>query len=110
MPLLGPLAVATQAHPLLFVAMAAAASRAPPRMGPLKREEWEVSGSVRPTCICMRFLPPNYSHHEQKACQEWEDKAVVSSGKKVERKKATLKTQESIGSGKCAGRLCCCSQ
>ncbi|KAN0123255.1 DNA topoisomerase, type IIA-like domain containing protein [Russula decolorans] len=34
----------------------------------------------------------------EKACQEWEDKSVVdSSGKKVKRKQATLKTRKSIG-------------
>src|SRR5260221_12674263 len=37
----------------------------------------------------------------QKACQEWDDKAVVdSSSKKVKRKHATLKMRKSIGSGK----------
>src|SRR5260221_9426361 len=42
----------------------------------------------------------------QKACQEWDDKAVVdSSSKKVKRKHATLKTRKSIGSGKCGGGL-----
>ncbi|KAI9451533.1 DNA topoisomerase [Russula earlei] len=40
----------------------------------------------------------------EKACQEWEDKAVVdSSGKKVKRKQATLKTRKSLGSGKRVG-------
>ncbi|KAI9452414.1 DNA topoisomerase [Lactarius psammicola] len=35
-----------------------------------------------------------------KACQEWEEKAVVdSSGKKVKRKQATLKTRKSLGGG-----------
>ncbi|KAF8264485.1 DNA topoisomerase [Lactarius quietus] len=35
-----------------------------------------------------------------KACQEWEEKGVVdSSGKKVKRKQATLKTRKSIGGG-----------
>ncbi|KAH9992512.1 DNA topoisomerase [Russula compacta] len=35
----------------------------------------------------------------EKACQEWEEKGVVdSSGKKVKRKQATLKTRKSIGS------------
>ena len=26
-------------------------------------EEWEVSGGVRPTCICTQFLLPDYSRH-----------------------------------------------
>ncbi|KAN0138695.1 type II DNA topoisomerase [Lactarius tabidus] len=42
----------------------------------------------------------NFLAEWDKACQEWEDKGVVdSSGKKVKRKQATLKTRKSIGGG-----------
>ncbi|KAI9436960.1 DNA topoisomerase II [Lactarius indigo] len=42
----------------------------------------------------------NFLAEWDKACQEWEEKGVVdSSGKKVKRKQATLKTRKSIGGG-----------
>ena len=52
--------------------------------------------------VCDSYCPTTCAM-QQKMCQEWEDKAVVSSGKKVEQKQVTLKTQKSIGSGKCTG-------
>jgi DNA topoisomerase-2 len=63
-------------------------------------EEWEVSVQRSVAAFSLSVYMHDIYLMRQKACQEWEDKAVVdSSGKKVKRKQATLKTRKSIGSG-----------
>ena len=52
--------------------------------------------------VCNSYHPTTHTM-QQKACQEWEDKAVVLSSKKVKQKQAMLKTQKSISSSKCTG-------
>ena len=52
--------------------------------------------------VCDSYHPTTHTM-QQKVCQEWENKAVVSSGKKVEWKQAMLKTQKSISSSKHTG-------
>lgn len=65
--------------------------------------EWTTPVASR--CLSVRTCGwDTYLQWRQKACQEWDDKGVVdSSGKKVKRKQATLKTRKSIGSGKRGG-------